>query len=697
LSIQAYCLKKLTTSETMSRKLVSPDEACVVRARGFLWGTTSAAVCTFFSDSQVEAVNFLDDLHGECYVELRSKEDLARALDKHALRVGTRLRRRLIEVYPATIVEMNRALMKGEGSEAASSRRRRQGREERLKERSMGRSRTSRSRTRRRRSRSSTRSRSRSCRWGRVEKSSSDEDQSHIKYRDLRARSRAKSCKSKLASPGKSQDGIPDKRSSSSKSRYASRRDGGARNEKRSRSSSDSHSSPDTGRSSQDERGSWRMRRSNMKQFTRTVHREVNVKREKCEVQTSPSPSPCPRHRSEKDGRDEHVGIQDGRECRSTVKTEPGYIDQSIMDHWKDDFEMKDHKIQSKNEEIKTKEQEIRILSEEGKIKDEELRLARNEVLSKEEEALSKDNLIQSQCEEISKLKSKLEKQEGEANTLRASVDLFKEKNEEKEKYLSNMKITQESSTEQLARLEGNMKTLEAQTVAHREHVNRMTVEIVALEENVNQLTVEKELVEMKSCKLQRLNENLRGQLEKKKERDADLDKLRSFLDGGRAEIAEMREELRQMKVNGFSKGRGAAAADLELVKMKEGLINLNAENKKFKTSWAIVKEENATLRKDLQELQQVEHRLRWEVGRLKNELDNVKKENNNNSVRGQNNNYTREQVPASDCTDWCQNLRAQAPPRVGAASNPAQIGPFQQVAHHCNALEIGVVKRDIA
>ena len=50
---------------------------------------------------KVEAVNFLDDLHGECYVELKTKEDLARALDKHALRVGTRLRRRLIEVYLA--------------------------------------------------------------------------------------------------------------------------------------------------------------------------------------------------------------------------------------------------------------------------------------------------------------------------------------------------------------------------------------------------------------------------------------------------------------------------------------------------------------------------------------------------------------------------------------------------------------------
>ena len=47
----------------------------------------------------------MDDLHGECYVELRSKEDLARALDKHALRVGTRLRRRLIEVYLSFLIE----------------------------------------------------------------------------------------------------------------------------------------------------------------------------------------------------------------------------------------------------------------------------------------------------------------------------------------------------------------------------------------------------------------------------------------------------------------------------------------------------------------------------------------------------------------------------------------------------------------
>ena len=58
------------------------------------------------STLKVDSVNFLDDLHGECYVELRSKEDLARALDKHALRVGTRLRRRLIEVYLSVLIEL---------------------------------------------------------------------------------------------------------------------------------------------------------------------------------------------------------------------------------------------------------------------------------------------------------------------------------------------------------------------------------------------------------------------------------------------------------------------------------------------------------------------------------------------------------------------------------------------------------------
>ena len=58
-----------------------------------------ASVLRFNISFKVEAVNFVDDLHGECYVELKSTDDLAHALDKHALRVGTRTRKRLIEVH----------------------------------------------------------------------------------------------------------------------------------------------------------------------------------------------------------------------------------------------------------------------------------------------------------------------------------------------------------------------------------------------------------------------------------------------------------------------------------------------------------------------------------------------------------------------------------------------------------------------
>ena len=412
-----------------------------------------------------------------------------------------------------------------------------------------------------------------------------------------------------------------------------------------------------------------------MKSFNRrTLHGEFDEKREKCGARISLSSSPYSRYRSEKnfkaESRDVPEGIPDAMRCRSTVKIEPVSMDN-------------DNEICVKNEEIKIKEQEIQSLSVEKEAKEEELRLVREEVKSREEEALLKDNRIQSQCEEISQLKSELKKQAEEVNTLRADVELLKETDEEKEKYLSNMKITQVRSTEKLARFEGIVKSLEAQTIAHQENVNRVTVEKVALEENVNQLTVEKELVEMKSCKLQRLNENLRGQLEKEKEREIDLDKLRSFLDSGRAEIAKMREELARMKIYGFAKCPGTAAnTDVELLKMKEDLNNLKVEKEKFKTFWTMVKNENATLRKDQEELQQVEHSLRREVASLKTELDNVRKENNNN-VRGQNNNNVprindnknnnrREQVPASGWTGWSPNQRphsAQALPTMMAAA----------------------------
>merc|ERR1719394_91558 len=60
----------------------------IVRARGFLWGTTADEVRTFFSECEVEGVHFVDQLHGECYVEMATQVDLEKALNKHGLRVG---------------------------------------------------------------------------------------------------------------------------------------------------------------------------------------------------------------------------------------------------------------------------------------------------------------------------------------------------------------------------------------------------------------------------------------------------------------------------------------------------------------------------------------------------------------------------------------------------------------------------------
>jgi len=130
----------------------------VVRARGFLWGTSADAVRQFFAGCQVEGVHFVDPLHGECYVELAGLADLAPALEKHALRVGDSHRRRLIEVFVATFVEMKAALEHGQAREERGRRRARRNRNRRRG--SPPRRSRSRSSTRRSSKRSSSRRRS---------------------------------------------------------------------------------------------------------------------------------------------------------------------------------------------------------------------------------------------------------------------------------------------------------------------------------------------------------------------------------------------------------------------------------------------------------------------------------------------------------------------------------------------------------
>jgi len=472
-------MKKLTSSLS---------ERCIVRARGFLWGTTSEGVRSFFSDCQVEAVNFVDDLHGECYVELKSTDDLAHALDKHALRVGTRTRKRLIEVYPATLLEMNRALMKGEGSEAASSRRRRQGREERgrMRMRSSGRSQTSRSRTSRSRTevkRSGSSARSPSRRWHRTRNTSMEEK------------------------------GTTD--SSMSLNQYSENKVSGS-----SRRSPHSQTSTETSSSQQEVDSSPEGRKPSRSKFSREkVPREesIDIKRVKREISSSPSPSPRYQSRKENDPSNEKTVLY-----HSTVKTESFVKDQQM-----EILELKELEIETHIREITKRVEEVEVLREENKLKNEELESLRMELQVKDDHNRRKDG-------ELLRLNQELEKYMEEAGSLKAKVKSLLEKSVEDEKRLKNLANVKECSSEELLSL--------------KQHVTSLKSQIGALQENVNQLKVEKELIEMKSSKLQISNESLRGRLAEAEDKELVMKELRSFLDSGRAEIADMREELMKMK-----------------------------------------------------------------------------------------------------------------------------------------------------
>ena len=448
--------------------------------------------------------------------------------------------------------------------------------------------------------------------------SSSDEDLSYVEYKDLQSGNRGRSCKRK--------DVIPEKRSSSSKSslpkcRFRAK---GPRNEQslRSRSNSDSNSSPGKrGSTSEEASCFWRNSKRKRPSMRKRPMRPFEVKKEKCEVQ---SLSPMHRHRSEKedvDNKEKRRDALDEMKYKSTVKTEPVVMDQSNIAQvqWK------------------------QILDLENQEKDEELNLAR-------EEMQLKDNLIQSQCEEISKLKFEAKEQVQRANSLNADVEILREKNEKKEKCLCNIKINQESMKEEIARLDENVKSFEDQVVALQESVNLVTAEKDDLQESVNQLTVEKELVEIKSFKLQRSNESLREQLGDEKGREGDLEKLRSLLaiecESGRAEIAEMRRELSKMK-----------EGDDAYPGLVERLSNLKVENQKFKTACSMMKNDHETLKRELHELQKVNHKQSWEVRRLQAELDFVKKENNNN-------NNVNEQAQTSACPNQLKARELRTLPR---------------------------------
>ena len=166
-------------------------------------------------------------------------------------------------------------------------------------------------------------------------------------------------------------------------------------------------------------------------------------------------------------------------------------------------------------------------LREENKLKNEELESLRMELQVKDDHNRRKNG-------ELLRLNQELEKYMEEAGSLKAKVKSLLEKSVEDEKRLKNLANVKECSSEELLSL--------------KQHVTSLKSQIGALQENVNQLKVEKELIEMKSSKLQISNESLRGRLAQAEDKEIVINELRSFLDSGRAEIADMREELMKMK-----------------------------------------------------------------------------------------------------------------------------------------------------
>ena len=286
-----------------------------------------------------------------------------------------------------------------------------------------------------------------------------------------------------------------------------------------SRRSSESQTSTETSSSQQKVYSSPKGRKPRRSKFSREVPRDesIDIKRVKREISSSPSPSPRYRSRKEDDLSTEKTVLY-----HSAVKTESFVKDQQM-----EILELKELEIETHIREITKRVEEVEVLKEENKLKNEELKSLRMELQVKDDHNRRKDG-------ELLRLNQELEKYMEEAGSLKAKVKSLLEKSAEDEKRLKNLANVKECSSKELLSL--------------KEHVTSLKGQIGALQENVNQLKVEKELIEMKSSKLQTSNESLRGRVAEAEDKEFVMKELRSFLDSGRAEIADMREELMKMK-----------------------------------------------------------------------------------------------------------------------------------------------------
>ena len=247
--------------------------------------------------------------------------------------------------------------------------------------------------------------------------------------------------------------------------------------------------------------------------FSREMPREesIDIKRVKREISSSPSPSPRYQFRKENDASAEKAVLY-----HPAIKTESFVKDQQM-----EILELKELEIETHIREITKRVEEVEMLREENKMKNEELESLRMELQVKDDHNRRKDG-------ELLILNQELEKYMEEVGSLKAKVKSLLEKSVEDGKRLKNLANVEECSSKEL------VISLKSQSGA--------------LQENVNQLKVEKELIQMKSSKLQISNESLRGRLAEAEDKEIVMKELRSFLDSGRAEIADIREELMKMK-----------------------------------------------------------------------------------------------------------------------------------------------------
>lgn len=603
---------------------VAQGGGAVVRARGFLWGTTADTVRQFFAGCQVEGVHFVDPLHGECYVELASTGDLAPALEKHALRVGDSHRRRLIEVFVATFVEMKAAL---EHSEAREERGRRRGR------RNKNRRRDSPPRRSRSRSRSSTR---------RSSKRSSSRRSSSRRRSSTRASS-SRSSRQAWGCP----------RGLRSSTRWRRSRTGAGRSCTRVWRSS-----------SRGRRSSSRIKRSSSGR-RRSLSR---IPRSRSSSRSRRSRSPASlRSLRDRFGR----SMEEAREVEGAME-----VEESREEVSKDEAGRLEVEIEGG---LKTEQEEEEDSNSNSNDVTVELNMVKPEFNLEEVQAEE----IQRKVEEIMKLSEALEVERMVTAQLEQRVKSLAKEKEAKNKLMARMKMN-EMIIADMKKAEKDYKIKSEEVAKVENEAAESKAQVAALQESVNQLSVEKELMELKMRSLQQTNKEMKDKVMAgaKEEEVAELER---FLESGRREIGRIQEEVAKLRTKGQA---DLVMLDLqareieELKKENEDLVKLKKikcesgeeenlcadslvkemkllreERDQLKKYWVMMKNENVAMKKDLIAPRVNIEKLKTEI--VKKEAENEKVKRDNEALRKENTTLRTYSMHLDRCNNF---LKSQNP-----------------------------------